>query len=126
MRVITDVVQGLCKNMQFEVIIGYRTGTKGRPCVRAVMSVSKKALVLNGFSFTPDDVVEIRIQRGMFASAVLVIDHVLFEKYPNDVIITPIDESCERLLEWIRIAGFCPNAQPMIPWLPPETPSPFL
>ena len=112
--------------MQFEVIMGYRNGAEGRSGERAVMSVSKKALVLNGFSFTPDDVVEIRIQRGMFASAVLVIDHVLFEKYPNDVIITPIDESCERLLEWIRIAGFCPNAQPMIPWLPPETPSPFL
>ena len=112
--------------MQFEVIIGYRDGAEGRSGDRAVMSVSKNALVLGGFSFTPDDVVEIRIQRSLFASTVLVIDHVLFEKYPNDVVITPIDESCERLLEWIRIAGFCPQVQPMIPWLPPETPSPFL
>jgi len=112
--------------MQFEVIIGYRDGAEGRSGERAVMSVSKKALVLNGFFFTPDDVVEIRVQRSLFASTVLVIDHILFEKYTNNVIITPIDESCERLLEWIRIAGFCPKAQPMIPWLPPENPSPFL
>ena len=112
--------------MMFDVILGYRHREKGSTGVRALMSVSKKAIVLNGFSFTPDDVVEIRIQCGLFASTVLVIDHILFEKYPNDVIITPIDESCERLLEWIRIEGFFPKAQPMIPWLPPETPSPFL
>ena len=112
--------------MKFEVIMGYRDGAEGCSGDLATMSVSKKAIVLNGFSFSPDDVVEIRIQRSLFTSTVLVIDHILFEQYPNDVIITPIDESCERLLEWIRIAGFCPKAQPMIPWLPPETPSPFL
>jgi len=35
----------------FEVIQGYRDGADGGAGVRAWMSVSKKALVLNGFSF---------------------------------------------------------------------------
>jgi len=91
-----------------------------------MLSVSKDALILNGFTFTPDDVVEIRIRRHLLAPSVLVIDHILFEHFPNDIIISPIDENCERLLEWIRIAGFSPKAQPLVPWMPPEPPSPFL
>lgn len=109
--------------MHFEVILGYRDDDT---CRRVVMTASEKALILDGFPFTPDDVVEIRIQHSLFVPKSLVVDHILFEQFPNEVIITPIDESCERLLEWIRISGFCPKAQPMKPWLPPESSSPFI
>ena len=109
--------------MMFEVIDGY---SDEESCHRIWMTVSADALILDGFSFTPNDVVEIRIQRSLFGPKVLVIDHIRFEQFPNDVIITPIDESCELLLEKIRIAGFCPKAKPMNPWMPPEPPSLFI
>lgn len=106
-----------------EVKLGYR-GDDSSSAV--TMFVSKDALVLDSFTFTPDDVVEIRIQHSWFLSAVLVLDHILFEQIPNEVIISPISESCELLIERIRIAGFSPKAQRMIPWIPPDTPSPLL
>ena len=109
--------------MRVEVIDGYRDEDT---CRRVWMTVSADALILDGFSFTPDDVVEIRIQRSLFVPKALVIEHVLFEQFPNDVIITPVEESCELLLKCIRIAGFSPKAEPMKPWMPPEAPSPFI
>jgi hypothetical protein len=109
--------------MRLEVLNGYRDDDE---CRRVWMTVSANALILDGFPFTPNDVVEIRMQRSLFVPKSLVIDHILFEQFPNEVIITPIGESCERLLEWIRRAGFCPQAQPMNPLLPPEPPSLFI
>ena len=109
--------------MQFEVFLGYRDDDF---LTRVWMKVSADELTIDGFSFTPEDVIEIRIQGNLLIPKSLIIDHILFEKFPDAVIISPIDESCERLLEWIRIAGFCPKAQPMVPWLPPEPPNPLL
>ena len=115
--------------MMCAVILGYRGGDD--PGTSAWMSVSKDTLVLKGlheesFVFTPDEVVEIRIEGGWFMSEALIIDHVLFEKIPYNVVVSPRDESCELLLARIRMAGFHPKARPMIPWDPPESPSPFV
>lgn len=111
--------------MTFEIIMGYRNQPDSNE-TRTALSVTEKALVVNGFSFAPGDVVEIRVQRGVFASPVIVIEHILFEQLPNAVIITPIDESCDRFVEWIRIAGFKPSAEPLTTWMPPEPPALFL
>jgi len=114
--------------MTFDIIMGYRSDVDSGK-VRTSLTVTPHALVVNGFTFKPEDVVEIRVQRqrGLFAPSAIVIEHILFEQLPNAVIITPIDESCERLMEWIlRTAGFKPCAEPLTPWMPPETPFPLL
>ena len=116
--------------MMCAVILGYRGGDD--PGTPAWISVSKDALILKcfhdeeSFVFTPEDVVEIRIVHSWFMSEALIIDHVLFEKMRYNVVVSPSGESCELLLARIRMAGFLPKAQPMIPWEPPESPSPFV
>ncbi len=118
-------VESQLKTMTFEIIMGYRNESDSGEVLTSLTATSH-ALVVNGFSFRPEDVVEIRVQRDVFAPPVIVIEHILFEQLPNAVIFTPIDESCERLLEWIRTAGFKPCAEPLTPWMPPETPFPLL
>ena len=73
---------------------------------------------------TPDEVVELRIEGGRIMSAALIVEHVAFNKIGN-VILVPEDGTCDALLSEINRSGFCPNAEPAIPWLPGRPP-PFL
>jgi len=116
--------------MVCEVILGYRGGRNGSN-VLARMSVSQDTLTLRSphaedIVFTPEDVVEIRIDCIYLQPSALIIDHVSFDKIPFHVVVSPIDETCKTLLARIKMAGFCPKAEPVIPWEPPEPPSPFL
>ena len=116
--------------MACEVILGYRGGSNGSN-VLARMSVSRDTLTLRSphtedIVFTPEDVVEIRIDRIFLQPSALIIDHVLFDKIPFHVVVSPIDETCKTLLARIKMAGFCPKAEPVIPWELPEPPSPFV
>ena len=112
------------------VILGYRGGDSSSG-ILARMLVSQNTLVLRSphaddMVFTPEDVVEIRTDRVFLQPSALIIDHVLFDKIPFHVVVSPIDETCKTLLARIKMAGFCPKAEPVIPWEIPEPPSPFV
>ena len=116
--------------MVCEVILGYRGGGSSGG-ILARMSASQDTLTLKSLHiepivFTPEDVVEIRIDCIYLQPSALIIDHVLFDKIPFHVVVSPIDETCKTLLARIKMAGFCPKAEPVIPWEIPEPPSPFM
>lgn len=90
----------------------------------ALLSVTTEVLVLAiekdaPIVFTPDEVVGFRIDRGgwIWSAVVLIVDHVAFDRIGN-VSLTPEDGTCEQLLAEIKRTGFCPKAQPGVPWEP--------